>query len=140
MILENGARELGMTERSAEHVTLAKRVPKTDEAKPKGLQDAVLEELRVAAATFDYLRSTDDPVEFWEALRLARSLRGVAPGPDGALPTPDPEEDRLLCHELDLLRTRYAGRSRPNVIPYRRPALLRYSSPRSPDCCPPWHS
>ena len=97
-----------MTERPADHITLAHRVPKTDGAKPKGLQEVVLDELRRAAATFDYLRSTDDPVEFWEALRLVRSQRALPPGPDGALPTPGPEEDRLLRQELDHLRNRYA--------------------------------
>jgi hypothetical protein len=98
-----------MNERPAERVTLAGRDSTAfRKVLPSGAQAAALDELRAAAATFDYLRSKEDPVEFWEALRLARSRRALAPTADGALPAPSEEEDRILRQELDIVRSRFA--------------------------------
>lgn len=74
---------------------------------PPGLQAGALAELQSAAATFDYLRSTGDPVEFWEALRLARSRRGL-PAVDGcAVQPPDADAEISLRKELDAIRERF---------------------------------
>ena len=98
-----------MNDRPAERVTLARSDSTAfRSALPAGLQQLALDELRGAAATFDYLRSKDDPVEFWEALRLSRSRRALPPTADGSLPAPSPEEDRILRQELDQIRTRFA--------------------------------
>jgi hypothetical protein len=78
--------------------------PKTERL---GLQDAALLELRSAAATSDYLRSTGDPGEFWEVLRLARSRRGLTPAADGAVPVPSDRELAGLQQALDGLRERF---------------------------------
>lgn len=48
--------------------------------KRSGTDDAALTELRNAAATYDHLRSKGDPVQFWEALRLARNKRSLIAG------------------------------------------------------------
>jgi len=50
----------------------------TPEVLPQGVDAAVLDELRQATRTFDYLRKFGEPIEFWEAVRLARARRGVA--------------------------------------------------------------
>ena len=42
---------------------------------PPGTDALALTELRNAATTYDFLRGKNDPVEFWETLRLARSRR-----------------------------------------------------------------
>lgn len=73
-------------------------------ALPPGLMPATLLELRSAAATYDFLRSTGDGTEFWEALRLARSHRGVAPPS-----VPGPEEAASIRQALDSLRERFSG-------------------------------
>jgi len=52
--------------------------PKSSEPLPQGVDAAVLDELRQATRTFDYLRKFGEPIEFWEAVRLARARRGVA--------------------------------------------------------------
>jgi hypothetical protein len=49
----------------------------TPEVLPSGVDAAVLDELRQATRTFDYLRKFGEPIEFWEAVRLARARRGV---------------------------------------------------------------
>lgn len=76
-------------------------------ALPPGLQAGALDELRGAAGTYDYLRSTGDPVEFWEALRLARNRRGLKPAEGCAVDVPSPEEDELLRKELASIRERF---------------------------------
>lgn len=72
-----------------------------------GLMPAALEELKSAAATYDYLRSTGDPVEFWETLRLARSRRALAPQPAGEVAIPGAEEDTSIRQALDSVRDRF---------------------------------
>ena len=72
-----------------------------------GLMPAALEELKSAAATFDYLRSTGDPTEFWETLRLARSRRALAPQPAGEVAIPGAEEDTSIRQALDTVRDRF---------------------------------
>ncbi|MCI0656330.1 MAG: hypothetical protein L0170_04580, partial [Acidobacteria bacterium] len=44
---------------------------------PPGTDAVALEELRNAAATYDFLRRRGDPTQFWEILRLARSHRAI---------------------------------------------------------------
>jgi hypothetical protein len=79
-------------------------MPGKPAAATPGLQDLALAELRAAAATFDYLRSTGDPVEFWEVLRLARTKRALSPPADGALPAPGAPELAGLQQALDGVR------------------------------------
>ena len=102
-------------DRPAERITLqsasAKDLPSGKSARksalPAGLQPGALAELQSAAATFDYLRSTGDPVEFWEALRLARSRRGLPAVEGCAVQAPDADADAALRKELDALRERF---------------------------------
>ncbi len=54
------------------------RKSSTPENLPSGVDAAVLDELRQATRTFDFLRKFGEPIEFWEAVRLARARRGVA--------------------------------------------------------------
>jgi hypothetical protein len=67
---------------------------------PTGVDRAVLEELQQATRTYDYLRAFGQPIEFWEAVRLARARRGVAEGaePDSNGP------DAGLVEELQVIR------------------------------------
>lgn len=44
---------------------------------PEGVDAAVFAELKLATRTYDYLCRFGEPIEFWEAVRLARSHRGV---------------------------------------------------------------
>lgn len=74
---------------------------------PAGLQSGALDELRSAAGTFDYLRSTGDPMEFWEALRLARGRRGLKPTEGCAVEVPSEQEDVALREELAAIRVRF---------------------------------
>ena len=67
---------------------------------PPGIDRAVLEELRQAVRTYDYLRAFGEPIEFWEAVRLARSRRGIA---ENAPEEPGPAEEGL-AEELQVLR------------------------------------
>ena len=76
----------------------------TASALPAGLMPAALLELRSAAATYDFLRSTGDGTEFWEALRLARSHRGVTPQV-----VPGEEEAASIRQALESLRERFSG-------------------------------
>jgi len=69
---------------------------------PAGLDQAVYAELKQATQTYDYLSRFGDPVEFWEAVRLARSRRGVTNSADG---TPDASAgDNGLADELQVIR------------------------------------
>jgi hypothetical protein len=70
-----------------------------------GLQDAALLELRCAAATYDFLRASGDPVEFWEALRLARSRRAVNP----TAAAPGAPEQAAIQQALEGIRERFMG-------------------------------
>src|SRR5262245_11808632 len=67
---------------------------------PPGIDRAVLEELRQAVRTYDYLRQFGDPIEFWEAVRLARAHRGIS---ESAPEEPGPAEEGL-AEELQVLR------------------------------------
>ena len=73
-------------------------------ALPPGLLAGALDELRSAATTYDYLRASGDPVEFWEALYLARNRRSLPARQDGALAVPSAHEEESLRKELDRIR------------------------------------
>ena len=68
---------------------------------PPGIDRAVLDEMRQAIRTYDYLRQFGEPIEFWEAVRLARAHRGVseeaAEGESGV-------QTQGLAEELQVLR------------------------------------
>lgn len=74
--------------------------PSTPEILPPGIDRAVLDELRQAVRTYDYLRQFGEPIEFWEAVRLARAHRGIS---DSAPEEPGPAEEGL-AEELQVLR------------------------------------
>lgn len=96
-----------MSKRATNRITMAG--PAANPSKqplPAGLLSAALDELRSAAATYDYLRATGDPVEFWEALCLARSRRGLPAREDGAPTVPSAPEEASLRKELDGIRER----------------------------------
>jgi hypothetical protein len=65
---------------------------------PPGLDPRVYDELKQAALTFDHLSRFGDPVEFWEAVRLARSRRGVTETAEGTT------VDNGLAEELQVIR------------------------------------
>src|SRR5262245_15420889 len=71
---------------------------------PPGTDEAALHELRQAASTYDYLRGKNDPVQFWETLRLARSRRSI----DGSSAVP-PGVEEAVRHELDLIRRQHSA-------------------------------
>jgi hypothetical protein len=71
----------------------------TTASRRSGTDDAALTELRNAAASYDHLRAQGDPVEFWEALRLARNRRSLTAS---AAPTPAAEAD--MVKELASIR------------------------------------
>src|SRR6185503_1949321 len=74
--------------------------PGIPENLPSGVDRAVLEELRAAARTYDYLRQFGDPIEFWEAVRLARARRSAPdPGAKG-----NGAADAALADELQVIR------------------------------------
>lgn len=73
-----------------------------------GTDQAALTELRNACATYDYLRSKGDPVQFWEMLRLARSRRALLAPPEGEAPAPAPDVEAGIVDELGALRRHYA--------------------------------
>jgi len=79
----------------------SKQDPSAMESLPSGVDRAVLEELRAAARTFDYLRQFGDPIEFWEAVRLARSRRSA---PDSADAKAKGAADSALADELQVIR------------------------------------
>jgi hypothetical protein len=72
------------------------------------LMPAALDELRSAAATYDYLRATGDPAEFWETLRLARSKRALVPPPGAAAAAPGEKEETSMRQALDGIRERFS--------------------------------
>jgi hypothetical protein len=71
------------------------------------LDQAALNELRNAGATFDFLRKKGDPAQFWEMLRLARSRRVIIAPPTGEAPPPSAELEAAIVHELDLIRRQH---------------------------------
>jgi hypothetical protein len=79
----------------------SKQDPSAMESLPSGVDRAVLEELRAAARTYDYLRQFGDPIEFWEAVRLARSRRSA---PDPADAKAKGAADSALADELQVIR------------------------------------
>jgi hypothetical protein len=74
--------------------------PGAPEILPPGIDRAVLDELRQAVRTYDYLRQFGEPIEFWEAVRLARARRGIS---EAAPEEPGPAEEGL-AEELQALR------------------------------------
>jgi hypothetical protein len=86
---------------------------------------AVLDELRAAARTFDYLRQFGEPIEFWEAVRLARAPRS-APDPSKGQGSADPG----LAEELQVIRRQLSPMVRD----------LRRFLERVPDLPPPGES
>ena len=98
--------------RPGEGITMANPTRKPDPGPPStklapGLQAATLEELRSAACTFDYLRSTGDPMEFWEALRLARARRGLPANDTCSFVPPTADQEASLQAELSSIRVRF---------------------------------
>lgn len=96
----------------SERITLALR-PRADQAGqpkppstpvrinlPPGLDPSVYTDLKNATLTYDYLSRFGDPVEFWEAVRLARSHRGVTEQAAEAAGDVDPG----LAEELQAIR------------------------------------
>src|SRR5262245_37817102 len=77
--------------------------PKQPEPPPPPGTDAVaLAELRNAAVTYDFLRKRNDPTQFWEVLRLARSKRAIAAPAEGQeFVPPAPEVEASIVTELD---------------------------------------
>jgi hypothetical protein len=71
------------------------------------LDQAALNELRNAGATYDFLRKKGDPAQFWEMLRLARSRRALIALPSGEAPPPTPDIEAAINHELELMRRQY---------------------------------
>ena len=69
---------------------------------PPGLDPAVYAELKQATVTYDYLSRFGEPVEFWEAVRLARSHRGVTVAADGTVHSE--AGDNGLAEELQVIR------------------------------------
>ena len=65
---------------------------------PAALDPRVYDELKQATITYDHLSRFGDPVEFWEAVRLARSNRGVTEAADGS------SSDNGLAEELQAIR------------------------------------
>jgi hypothetical protein len=65
---------------------------------PPALDPRVYDELKLATTTYDHLSRFGDPVEFWEAVRLARSNRGVTESADGS------SGDNGLAEELQAIR------------------------------------
>src|SRR5258706_16038871 len=80
--------------------------PATPSPVVPGMDLIALAELRNAAFTYDFLRRNGDPVQFWEALRLARSRRALvaAPGREAGSATPD--EEAAVRKELESIRRR----------------------------------
>jgi len=76
-------------------------------ALPPGTDALALTELRNAAFTYDYLRAKSDPVQFWEALRLARSRRAFDAAAGDAGATPQAQES--LRQELESIRRNYSA-------------------------------
>jgi hypothetical protein len=81
-----------------------------------GTNDEVLVELRNAAATFDHLCEQGDPVQFWEALRLAKNRRCVVAPADGPPAPPAPAAQADLVKELASIRRQMS----PMVASLRR--------------------
>jgi hypothetical protein len=79
----------------------SKQDPSAMETLPSGVDRAVLEELKAAARTYDYLRQFGEPIEFWEAVRLARSRRSA---PDPADAKGKGVADSALADELQVIR------------------------------------
>src|SRR6185503_8618916 len=73
----------------------------TPEKLAPGIDRAVLEERRQAVRTYDYLRQFGEPIEFWEAVRLARAHRGVSEEASEEAPGAETEG---LAEELQVLR------------------------------------
>lgn len=92
-------------------------------AMPSGIDRAVLEELLQATRTYDYLREFGEPIEFWEAVRLARARRGVAEGAVADSNGPDAG----LVEELNVIRRQLSPMVRD----------LRTFLKRVPDLPPP---
>src|SRR5262245_4322392 len=70
-----------------------------DKPTPPGTDAVALAELRNAAFTYDLLRDRNDPAQFWEMLRLARSRRAFE-----ADMSPTPQMEESLRQELDAIR------------------------------------
>ena len=86
---------------------------------PPGTDALALTELRNAAFTYDYLRAKNDPVQFWEMLRLARSRRAFD-AEAGAASAPTPAMEASLGEELASIRRNY-GPMVDNLRRYLKP-------------------
>src|SRR5438046_372424 len=87
--------------------TVSARAPSpAPKPSPPGTDALALAELRNAAHTYDFLRGKNDPVEFWETLRLARNRRALDASAGDAAPSPAAEGS--LRQELDSIRRNQA--------------------------------
>jgi hypothetical protein len=65
---------------------------------------ATLQELQNARLTYGYLRHKGDPIQFWEALLLARNRRALVATGDGKPIAITPESEGALLKELEAIR------------------------------------
>lgn len=77
--------------------------PSPPAPKPTGIDAAALAELRNAAATYDYLASKGEPVEFWETLRLARNRRSLQASASMEVQV-SADDDAIIRNELHSIR------------------------------------
>jgi hypothetical protein len=94
---------------------------------PPGIDPAVLAELKAAVLTFEYLRGFDEPIEFWEAVRLARAGRGVSTAVTLEEESAPPSDDSGMADELEAIRRQLSPMVRE----------LRRFLARVPDLPPP---
>jgi hypothetical protein len=94
---------------------------------PPGIDRAVLAELKAAVLTYEYLRGFDEPIEFWEAVRLARAGRGVSDAATQEEESAPPLDDSGMADELQAMRRQLSPMVRD----------LRRFLARVPDIPPP---
>lgn len=96
-------------------ITPSQAGTKPGTARRTGTDDAALVELRNAAATYDFLQAKGDPVQFWEALRLAKNRRCLAAPAGGGPAAPTPAAEADILKELASIRRQLA----PTVVTLR---------------------
>src|SRR5689334_17931156 len=77
------------------------RVSRSDSSRrTSGANASTLAELEGARATVAFLRQRGDPIQFWEALLLARNRRAIPAPADGRPAAVAPEVEAALVQEL----------------------------------------
>jgi hypothetical protein len=89
-------------------ITPSQAGTKPGTARRTGTDDVALIELRNAAATYDFLQGKGDPVQFWEALRLARNRRCLTAPAGGGTATPTPAVEADILKEVASVRRQMA--------------------------------